>query len=559
MKKMERFMNIDKTIFLTDSLRALSLLLVLALAGCVTSPPAKEPVPVSQGHIHATDTRPADLEAIPAPVTQTVFIPKPTPQPKLETYTISVEEVPVKELLFAIARDAQINLDVRGDISGWVTLNVVDRTLPQILERITNQCDIRYQINEDHLFITADKPFLRSYRVDYLNLDRESSSTIRTSTGINTGLDNSSGGSENNSSETEVINRTNHLFWDTLEENLEQIIYEPEPAPVATAAISQEASSLPALPAQSESQEEGASGNVIINRETGIVYVRATSRQHREVQGFLDQVTGSARRQVLIEATVAEVTLSRQHQLGVDWTAVIRNFNIQSNMLGPNLSSAPTFVLTHQENNSTMALRMLEEFGDVKVLSSPKIMALNNQTSLLKVVDNRIYFTISVEAETDPNTGAVTRTYETTPRSVPIGFIMNVTPFVTESEEIILNIRPTITRIVDFVNDPNPDLASANIFNRVPEVQIREMESVLRVSSGQTAIIGGLMQDSQDNTQQGVPWISRVPLLGSAFSYTDKSYAKSELVIFLRPTLIQNASIHGDLNSFGRFLPTSGN
>lgn len=225
-------------------------------------------------------------------------------------------------------------------------------------------------------------------------------------------------------------------------------------------------------------------------------------------------------------------------------------------MIDTSLATAPTFLLSRNGETTTTVLRMLEQYGDVRVLSSPKIMALNNQTSLLKVVDNKVYFTVSLEATTDEETNTTTETYETTAHSVPIGFIMNVTPYISESEEVILNIRPTITRIIDYVNDPNPQLAQYNIENRIPEVQIREMESVLRVDSGQTAVIGGLMQDSIDNDDNKVPWISQVPFVGKAFGYESKSREKTELVIFLKPTLIKTASINSDLKKFQRYLPS---
>ena len=305
----------------------------------------------------------------------------------------------------------------------------------------------------------------------------------------------------------------------------------------------------------SQAQSTG-NRSVIVNQETGVIYIRGNSRQHSEVQAFLDEVMSSARRQVLIEATVAEVSLNSNHQFGVNWERVADNYSLDSLMIDTSLNNAPTFILGRNGNTTTTILGMLAQYGDVQVLSTPKIMALNNQTSLLKVVDNKVYFTITLEATIDEETNTTTETYETVPHSVPIGFIMNVTPFISDSEEIILNIRPTITRIVDYVNDPNPQLAQFNIENRIPEVQIREMESVLRVNSGQTAIIGGLMQDSIDNEENGLPWVSRVPILGKAFGYEQKQREKTELVIFLKPTLIKTASINSDLKQFKKYLPS---
>ncbi len=134
---------------------------------------------------------------------------------------------------------------------------------------------------------------------------------------------------------------------------------------------------------------------------------------------------------------------------------------------------------------------------------------------------------------------------------------MNVTPFVNESEEIILNIRPTLTRILGYAMDPNPALAQAGVTNPVPEVQIRELESVLRVNSGNIAVIGGLMQDTVTKDDQGVPWVSKLPIIGNAFSYKDNQRNKTELIIFLKPTLIKNANIERELKQFRQYLPNT--
>src|SRR5207253_7697953 len=139
-------------------------------------------------------------------------------------------------------------------------------------------------------------------------------------------------------------------------------------------------------------------------------------------------------------------------------------------------------------------IKLLDAFGKTRVLSSPKLMVLNNQTAVLKVVDNRVYFT--VKADTVANQSTSNTTFTTTPYVVPVGFIMNVTPQISEGDMVTLNVRPTVTRIIGFVTDPNPSLAVARVTSQIPETQTREMESVLKVGSGQTAILGGLMIDS---------------------------------------------------------------
>jgi general secretion pathway protein D len=146
-------------------------------------------------------------------------------------------------------------------------------------------------------------------------------------------------------------------------------------------------------------------------------------------------------------------------------------------------------------------------------------------------------------------------TYTTTPNVVPEGFVMNVTPQIGESDIINLNVRPSVTRITGYVNDPNPDLARTNVISRVPQIQTREFETMLRVASGQTAVLGGLMQDSLSTNRDGLPILARLPVIGDAVSYRNDTGRKSELVVFLRATVIRDANVESELSGFKRYLP----
>jgi MSHA biogenesis protein MshL len=204
--------------------------------------------------------------------------------------------------------------------------------------------------------------------------------------------------------------------------------------------------------------------------------------------------------------------------------------------------------------NLASTIKLLSSFGNTKVLSSPKIMVLNNQTAVLKVVDNIVYF--NVQAQTTQGTLGTPNltTFNVTQNVVPIGFIMNVTPQISEADMVTLNVRPTVTRILSFVNDPNPAIPSTTP-NRVPQTQSREMESVLKVGSGQTAILGGLMQDSFEGTRDGLPIASRIPFFGDLVSQRNDVAKKTELVIFIRPLVVKDASVLTDLAGYQRYVP----
>jgi len=181
---------------------------------------------------------------------------------------------------------------------------------------------------------------------------------------------------------------------------------------------------------------------------------------------------------------------------------------------------------------------------------------MNNQTASLKVADNKVYFTIKTTPATVGLTGIVTpATYTSTANSVSVGFLMNVTPYISDSDMVTINVRPTITRITGFVDDPNPALTAVK--NRIPEIQTREMESIIKVESGQTAVMGGLIQESIDKNTNEVPFLARIPLIGNLFQNRDDTTTKTELVIFLRPVVLKDASINGDFQGFNSNLPNA--
>lgn len=539
------------------SVRGIGLAACALLVACTT----QRTYAPDEGHLKSPATAPAEEAAaadIPAPVTEAPLPPPPRTGDEPERYTVVVSDVPVEELLFALARDADIQIDIIGNIGGTVTLNAVDATLPSLLERISLQASIRYTLEDDYLKIAADEPYLESYPVPYVNIDREATSSVDTatqiaSTGGGAGDDQAGGAggaSGGNNSETNVTNESIQQIWQTLRSNLTGILN----LQVA------------------EGQAPDSGRYVMLNREAGYITVRATQRQHREVQRYLDQVMASVRRQVLIEATVVEVTLSDRYQAGVDW-ALLSNeadgFDFVQSLTGAALGGAfnvpdppgsgPSQVTIGYTDPDTSdgslssTIKMLETFGDVQVMSSPKIIALNNQLAVLKVVDNRVYFTVDVETDTG-ELGIVTRTFETEVNTVPVGLVMTVTPHIDANEEVLLNVRPTVSRILGFVNDPNPDLAAAGVENAIPEIQVREMESLLRVHSGQVAVIGGLMQDSLDQTKRTIPGLGQLPLIGNLFSFRDDEVSKTELIIFLRPTVINRASLDGDFSGYRRYL-----
>ncbi|MFN7085332.1 MAG: secretin N-terminal domain-containing protein [Burkholderiales bacterium] len=587
-----------------------AVLLAMLVAGCADIRPRVAP---SAGHIAAPQIKPEPEKAIPPPARVSSFVPPPKPALKPQTYSVVVNEVPVKELLLALARDTKQNIDIHPGLSGLVSLNAIDETLPAILERISKQVNLRYRSEGNTFIVSPDAPYMKTYRVNYVNMTRNTTSTIGVSGQIAaSGTAGAAGGSgttgtpQTSASSTVVTTTLNNDFWTTLRDNIRAILAstrsqsrtaEEKAAHVealkaareerlaqaeAVARAGQAATSLftTAFGSGGQPQLPGdVSSDVIVNPVGGTVSVLATERQHQLIQQHLDSIASASQRQVLIEATIVEVALAEGYQGGVDWSrvAVSGGITFTQALLGgfPAAASAAgaasgnAFTALYQNTSSPLGninatIKLLQEFGDTRVLSSPKLMALNNQTALLKVVDNIVYF--EVQAQTSTTQGVATTTFNTTPKTVSVGVVMGVTPQVNEDGRVSLTVRPTISRVLRFVNDPNPNLANPcgqttpcpdrAVASPVPEIQTREMESVLQVGSGQTVILGGLMQDDIRRNREQLPGADRLETAGEAFRFRNERAAKTELVIFLRPTVISNPSLDSDeLKFFQRFLP----
>lgn len=574
----------------------------------------------SSGHIDGEATPQAQQGSqaaagdIPKPVRSATYLPPPTPKAKEQTYSVVVNEVPVKEILFALARESNLNIDIHPSIQGRVTLNAVDQTLPAILERLAKQVDLTYKVENNVLSITPDHPVLRTYKIDYVNMSRDTKGFIGAAAEISstgqsattgsggTSVTTSASGGANNSSRTSVTSESQNRFWENLEKNIKELLAETDKeviitregnpqsaAPVpntdgVTGALA--AAISPASTTSTEDREKARAeyktlfaATVISNREAGVITVRGTNKQHEKVREFIDKVMSSAKRQVLIEATIVEVQLNDGYQAGIDWSRLgnagassgftlsqrlqlpegFARGDLQTRGTGTGLI-AGYFNPASSLGNIAASIRLLKEFGETKVLSSPKLMVLNNQTAVLKVVDNLVYFTVQSQISQSASgvSGTNLQSVTTTPNTVPVGIVMSVTPQINDTGNVNINVRPTISSLIRYVPDPNPQLDLAKVdYQGIPEIQVREMESLLQISSGNTAVLGGLMQDVINSRTDKVPGLSDIPGVGRAFTGRNDSNRKTELVIFLRPTVITNASLESDeLLSYKQYLPT---
>jgi type II secretory pathway component GspD/PulD (secretin) len=461
------------------------------VAGCV--PP--QAFDTSPGHISQPSPPEVPVAPPPAPVRAAPALAPPRPSAPVPTYTVVVNDVPVKDLLFSIARDTQYNIDLHPGITGRISLNAVQETLPAILDRIARQANLRYEMNGRTVSIMPDTPL----RQDLHRQLRQRFPQHH--------LQRRRGGADR-----QHRRRPRHRQPPRRIRRREIRPPPPWPAnPTTTCGRCWPTTSAPSSPAPAQSpkaprnarrpvrrkggarrtrvagrsRQQGrrrrrqpvhrgvcqpalgdGKNDVAVNPVAGTVSVLGTAKQQELVQQYLDRVMQSAQRQVLIEATIVEVNLKDQYRAGIDWSKALQGATGWSiNTLGAGTNAlagalTPFIQATYTNSGSngfTAAIDLLESFGNTRVLSSPKLMALNNQTALLKVVNNLVYFTIKADTTTAANVGTTT-TFTTTPQTVPVGMVMTVLPQINENGMVSLTVRPTISRNVGTVGTPIPNI-----------------------------------------------------------------------------------------------------
>ena len=603
---------------------------------------------------------PKDPSAIPALVRATPTVPAMSNEKGADTFDVVVTNVPVRDLLFALARDAGVNMDVDAAVGGLVTMSALDQTLDAILERIAAQSAIRIDRVGSAIIVKNDEPYHKRYHVDYTSVDRTYSSNADSG-----GL--GGGGAS-------ISNTATNSFWANLEDSIGAILdVEFEEGDEQGAISGEDVQANQLLTDSAEAEASFSTDNSFdFNPDTGILLVYAPDRLQREVQAYLDETLAIARRQVLLEATVVEVVLNNEYRQGIDWSAFnqladeglalyqggaiggaaalvnsaiaefegsdtifisadqgtgnaalnagtvleterFRNFTNRSGiarrseeqltsftsevsevtnddgdvigfeisreytLTGPNEtvndhrgaglipanSSVPgaAFTAAYRSGDVSAAVELLDAFGDAKVLSSPRISVLHNQPALLRVVDQEVYFSIEVDETVDEDTGRVTeRTYDVTENTVDVGFSMNVLPHITGGDEIFLNLKPSVTRVLSYRRAPTPapiGIANDVVENFVPITRIRELESVLSLRDGEIAVMGGLLEDRTGDNNTSVPGLSKLPGVGTLFQKKNETTFKTEFVVFIKARIITNPSLHGDYADYQDLLPDS--
>ena len=516
--------------------------------------------------------------------------------PSDKTVTISVtDDVQLRDVFIELSRLADIDIEVERGITGGVIFKAKDMPISEVLERITNLAGLRYSVKNGVVRIENDSPYIESYQANFLNIVRKNSGKISTDTKLQGGAGSGGGkggsGGGSNGSQIDISSDSSGDIWATLEKEINIIVKSSNP-PAAAAAPASNAPKAPGAPAPAAAASSASSATdsfVSINKEAGVITVKTTAKGHAKLKKYLDQVKYYYSSEVLIEAKVVEVALNDQFRSGVDWSIMSKNGGLSSTTgtNGVGYVGAPTTALTGDSNlftlglksgDITAAVQMAEIFGTTRTISSPRLLVMNNQQAILSFAQNETYFTVQCSQNaavvtngsvTNPSQLNVTSTLNT----VPVGVILAVQSSIdNETNEITMNIRPTLSRLTQkTVSDPATTICVANakaavlaaggnpsdvptIDSGVPQVDVREMDSVLKLKSGEIMVIGGMIDQTNLNTDTGIPWASDIPILGNVFKTVDKSNQAVQTVIFLKATIVPGYGVDGaDQNFYNKF------
>ena len=519
--------------------------------------------------------------------------------------------VPLKDLLYDLAQKADLDLELDPRIQGSIIFTARKRPLDQIIDRIAKMASLRYSISDNTLRIELDSPFHKTYKIDYLSYIRSNQSAISTDVSVVSGDGADTGSTFSSSSESQSD------FWGELERNLTAILANQSAQALKTAAdpaltiIDQDpnfaavgqpdedgnlvvappsaiVNIAPQMVASTSdiSQDSGDNSSSAalfsINKQAGLVNVFASGNTHDEVQDYLQKVRDSVTSQVLIEAKILEVTLNDEFASGINWSS-INTFSPEASLAftSPTLQNATifdaipigaseggqtpssAFAAVYNGNDFNALITAISEYGTTKALASPRLIVLNNQSAVLNVAKNRVFFDIQLTREDGIDGEPDTVEVESEIRNVPEGILINVIPSISKEDKTVsLAVRPTVTSVGnDTVIDPGVQIVAAQlgvtgIESRVPQVSFQEVDTVMNVRSGQPIVMGGLIQDKTSSIEDGVPVLADIPVMGSLFLTHYDQVRKTELVIFIKATILQDPSdsIHNtDRDLYRRF------
>jgi len=536
--------------------RIFILLCMLSIAGCAGSgsrQSVKNQIDKELDAAVGVEAAPSKQEEVNNALLPPLAVPgRKTEEAPAETkFDLVVSNTPAQQVFLAIVSGTRYSMLLHPEVSGSISLNLKDVTVFDALETIHQMYGYEYRVDGTRIYIQPLGLQTRIFQVNYLTGQREGTSNLRVTSGSVS--DNSSGGSAGTGTSTagsstsglqssQVSMTSKADFWDELSNALVAIV----------------------------GSEPGRS--VVISPMSGVIVVRAMPDEMNNVAAYLKASQISVERQVILEAKIVEVQLNESFQSGVNWAAFKNNPNsllstgigAPGSTLNPITAGAATvlsnnqltatpgatllpvatsamgaagslFGLAFQTSNFAALLNFLETQGDVHVLSSPRIATLNNQKAVLKVGTDE-FFVTNVSSTTTTGT-ATTTTPEVTLQPFFSGIALDVTPRIDQNDEIILHVHPSVSLVTTVNKTVNIGGVGGTLNLPLASSSVSETDSIVRARDGQIVAIGGLMRQATFDDQSGLPGLPKM-----IFGQTSKSTQKRELVILIKPTVINSDS-----------------
>ena len=506
-------------------------------------------------------------------MTDNIYLPE---EPKaIEDKIVSInitEETPISDVIMELARSSGTDVQLDPTLAGGVNLSLKDKPLRYVFNRICGLTDTRYREKYGIVVFEKDTPYVKSYSLDFLDMTRNSSSSMSLNT---SGLTSGSSEVENKVSGTgtsSVDTSSSDTFWDDVTADVKQIIeatesmhqkYTEAAEKIQSASVNnmeqlgEDGGSLSSSASSSSSSGGSSTEPIRLNKRAGIITINASEKAHRAIEKYFDKLKKKASAQVLIEMRFMEITLNKQYESGVDWSnlnfgngfsAKVAKGGSDTNTAISTVSGNAYGILSYAKDINAVA-HLFEQFGSTRTLSNPRINAANNQPALMSFATNNVYFKMTAENNTLATTaGATTVTnINAEAQTMPVGVIMSVLPSIdTDKGLITLNLRPTISKIEDTVTDPTTITVLGNdekaetkqVDNKIPVANVRELDTILKLKDGQTAIIGGFTERRHEAANIGIPFFRALPIIGNLFSYKSSKTVTTETVILVKATIV---------------------